>query len=163
MPANRLVDNMIKILSGERFAKFVQRHLIHTDCSRLSALRTLSRASRRLFDPAQGTICAMEGSLVEKKRAQRRALLGALYGFVNGREGFSIAPMQYFLMGTQIGLQSDDTGQMIRFLVSEGLLEYKPASEAVALIHKGVVEVEYQSDELRASTERNTVKFVIRG
>ena len=54
MPAKRLVDNMIKILSGERLAKFVQRHLIHTGCSRLSALRILSRASRRLFGPVQG-------------------------------------------------------------------------------------------------------------
>jgi hypothetical protein len=26
MPAKRLVDNMIKILSGERLAKFVQGH-----------------------------------------------------------------------------------------------------------------------------------------
>src|SRR5271156_2520399 len=95
----------------------------------------------------------MKDDLVEKRQAQRRALLSALYGFVNGREGFSIAPMQYFSMGTQIGLQPDDTGQTIRFLVSEGMLEYKRASEAVALTHKGAVEVERQSNESSAASQ----------
>jgi len=96
----------------------------------------------------------MEDSLIEQKRAQRKALLRGMYGLVDGREGFTITPMQYFALGTQIGLQPDDTGQMIRFLVSEGLLEYKPASEAVALTHKGVVEVESQSDEVTLGSQQ---------
>jgi hypothetical protein len=96
----------------------------------------------------------MEDSLIEKKREQRKALLRGLYGTVDGREGFTIAPMQYFALGSQIGLERDVTGQTVRFLVSEGLLEYKPASEAVALTHNGVVEVERQSDESTPESQR---------
>ena len=96
----------------------------------------------------------MEASLIEKKRAQRKALLRGMYGFVDGREGFTVTPMQYFALGTQIGLQQDVTGQTVRFLVSEGLLEYKPASEAVALTHEGVVEVESQSDEVTPESQQ---------
>jgi hypothetical protein len=96
----------------------------------------------------------MEDSLIEMKRAQRKALLRGMYGLVDGREGFTITPMQYFALGTQIGLQQDVAGQTVRFLVSEGLLEYKPASQAVALTHKGVVEIESQSDEVTPESER---------
>lgn len=53
--------------------------------------------------------------------------------------------MQYFAIGSQVGLDQNATGQTARFLVSEGLLEYKPASEAVALTHKGILEAEQQS------------------
>ena len=38
--------------------------------------------------------------------------------------------------------------------MSEGLLEYKPASQAVALNHKGVVETERQSDEVSPESQR---------
>lgn len=96
----------------------------------------------------------MVDSLIEQKRAQRKALLRALYGLVDGREGFTITPMQYFALGTQIGLQQDVTGQTVRFLASEGLLEYKPASEAVALTHNGVVEVERQRNESAAESQK---------
>jgi hypothetical protein len=98
----------------------------------------------------------MEDSLIEKNRAQRKGLLRGLYGLVDGREGFTITPMQYFALGTQIGLQRDVTGQTVRFLVSEGLLAYKPASEAIALTHKGVAGVESQADESDAATPRTT-------
>lgn len=96
----------------------------------------------------------MDDSLIEKRQAQRQALLRRMYGLVDGRDGFSITPMQYFALGTQIGLQQDVTGHTVRFLVSEGLLEHKPASEAVALTHKGVVEVERQSDEVTPELQR---------
>jgi len=96
----------------------------------------------------------MEDNLIEKKRTQRKTLLRGLYGLVDGREGFTIAPMQYLALGSQIGIQQDVTGQTVRFLVSEGLLEYKPASEAVALTHKGIVEVERQSEEVTPELER---------
>jgi hypothetical protein len=96
----------------------------------------------------------MEDSLIEKRRAQRKAILRGLYGLVEGREGFTITPMQYLALGTQIGLEHDATGQTVRFLVSEGLLAYKPASEAVALTHNGVVEVERQSDEPTLESQR---------
>jgi TIR domain len=96
----------------------------------------------------------MEDSLIGMKRAQRKALLRGMYGLVDGREGFTITPMQYFTLGTQIGLQQDVAGQTVRFLVSEGLLEYKPASQAVALTHKGVVEIESQSDEVTPESQR---------
>ena len=95
----------------------------------------------------------MKDDLVEKREAQRKALLRGMYGLVDGREGFTIAPMQYFALGTQIGFQEDVTGQTVRFLVSEGLLEYKPASQAVALTHKGVVEAERQSDEVSPESQ----------
>jgi hypothetical protein len=96
----------------------------------------------------------MEESLIEKKRTQRKALLRGMYGLTDGREGFTITPMQYFALGTQIGLQQDVTGQTIRFLVSAGLLEYKPASQAVALTHKGVVEVERQPEEATPESQQ---------
>jgi pyrimidine deaminase RibD-like protein len=94
----------------------------------------------------------MVDSPIEQKRAQRKALLRALYVSVEGREGFAITPMQYFAIGAQVGLQQDVTGQTVRFLASEGLLEYKPASESVALTHNGVVEVERQSNGLPADS-----------
>ncbi len=96
----------------------------------------------------------MEDSPIEKKRAQRKTLLRGMYGLVDGREGFTITPIQYFALGTQIGLQQDVTGQTVRFLVSEGLLEYKPASEAVALTHMGVVEAERQSNQETSESQQ---------
>lgn len=96
----------------------------------------------------------MVDSLIEQKQGQRKALLRALYGLVHGREGFTITPMQYFALGTQIGLQQDVTGQTVRFLASEGLLEYKPASEAVALTHNGVVEAERQRNQSAAESQK---------
>ena len=89
----------------------------------------------------------MEDSLIVRKREQRRALLRALYGLVDGREGLSIAPMKYLAFGTQIGIQPDVAAQIVASLASEGFLEYKPASEAIALTHKGAAEVERQPDE----------------
>ena len=89
----------------------------------------------------------MEDSLIVRKREQRRALLRALYGLVDGREGLSIAPMKYLAFGTQIGIQPDVAAQIVAYLASEGFLEYKPASEAIALTHKGAAEVERQPDE----------------
>jgi hypothetical protein len=59
----------------------------------------------------------MVDSLIEQKRAQRKALLRALYGLVEGREGFAITPMQYFALGAQVGLQQDVIGQTVRFLL----------------------------------------------
>ena len=43
----------------------------------------------------------MEDSIIEKKRAQRKALLRGMYGLVDGREGFTITPMQYFAVGVK--------------------------------------------------------------
>ncbi len=96
----------------------------------------------------------MEDSLIDNKRTQRKALLRGLYVLVGGREGFAITPKQYLALGSQIGLQQDGTGQTIRFLVSEELLEYKPASEAVAFTHQGIVEVERQLDEVTPESQR---------
>src|SRR5437899_2101690 len=107
------------------------------------------RPSPASFSVSKHTICMVDDSLIAEKREQRKALLRALYGLVDGREGFTIPPMQYFALGSQVGLDRDVTGQTVRFLVSEGLLEYKPASEAVSLTHKGVLEAERQSAETR--------------
>lgn len=98
----------------------------------------------------------MDDSQIEKKRTPRKALLQAMYGLVEGREGFTITPMQYFALGSEIGLDRDVTGQTVHFLVSEGLLVYKPASEAVALTHRGVARVESQADETCAATPGTT-------
>jgi pyrimidine deaminase RibD-like protein len=88
----------------------------------------------------------MENSLIEARQRERSALLQALSEFVDGHEGARITPMQYIALGAQIGLPQDVTGRTVRFLVSEGLLEYKPASEAVGFTHKGIVEVERLSE-----------------
>jgi pyrimidine deaminase RibD-like protein len=101
----------------------------------------------------------MESGQIEKKRQQRKTFLRALYGLVDGREGFTITPMQYFALGSQIGLDRDVTGQTVRFLVSEGLLAHKPASEVVAFTRNGVAEVERQTDE---QTSKQTDEYFAR-
>ena len=97
----------------------------------------------------------MEDSLIEKKQAQRKKLLRALYGIVDGREGSAITPMQYFALGSQVGINQDVAGQIVRFLVSEGLLAMKPASGAVSLTHKGVVEVEVAVQDQKPVAEKS--------
>jgi hypothetical protein len=72
----------------------------------------------------------------------REAFLQQLYDIVRGREGATISPMQFFQVGLEVGLSNESIGQAMRHLLSEGFLEQKPASEAVALTHKGVLEVE---------------------
>ena len=143
------------LVRGKGFAEFVQRSSSVTSyIAGLPAYELYPVLHGGILPRCRGTICVMENSLIEKKHAQRKALLRGIYGLVDGREGFTITPMQYFALGTQMGLQRDVTGHTVRFLVLEGLLEYKPASEAVALTHKGVVEVERQSDEVTPESQR---------
>jgi TIR domain len=72
----------------------------------------------------------------------RQAFLRGLHDLVNGREDATISPMQFFEAGAQIGLDNDSVGQMIRYFLAENLIKRKPASEAIALTHEGVLEVE---------------------
>src|SRR5579859_1832138 len=88
--------------------------------------------------------------LVGRKQEQRRKLLRALYGLSNGKEGFAIAPMNYVAIGSQVGVGKEEVLEAVQFFVSEGLLSYRPASEAVALTHKGVVTVEQNSATIAA-------------
>jgi hypothetical protein len=75
---------------------------------------------------------------------RREAFLHGLYGVVGGREGHTIPPMQFLALGSQIGLSKDEVGQILRYLLSEDFIKQKPASEAIALTHKGVLVVEKQ-------------------
>jgi pyrimidine deaminase RibD-like protein len=102
-------------------------------------------------------------SIAGKRRVQRRALLLALYEAAEGRERFNIAPIQYLALASQIGLDQEVTGQTIRFLVSDGLLAYKPASEVVSLTHQGVIEAEQLADEDASSVvaEDDHRKFAV--
>lgn len=63
----------------------------------------------------------MEDGLIEKKRAQRKALLRALYGLVDGCEGFTITPMQYFTLGYQIGIEQD--ARTLQLLICAAVLK----------------------------------------
>jgi hypothetical protein len=84
------------------------------------------------------------GSYLERQRAPeyRQAFMRSLHDLVNGREDTTISPMQFFQAGAQIGLDNDSVGQMIRYFLAENVIKQKPASEAIALTHKGVLEVE---------------------
>jgi serine/threonine protein kinase len=88
--------------------------------------------------------------LVGRKQEQRRKLLRALYGLSNGKEGYAIAPMNYVAIGSQVGVGKEEVLEAVQFFVSEGLMSYRPASEAVALTHKGVVTVEQNSATIAA-------------
>jgi len=99
----------------------------------------------------------MTDTLIQKKQTQRKALLRALHALADGREGFTITPMQYLALGSQIGI-GEETGHTIRYLVSKGLLAFKPASEAVALTHNGIDQVERQSQGSTFSDQEVTRK-----
>lgn len=92
--------------------------------------------------------------LIQRKQDQRRKLLRALYGLSNGKEGSTIAPMNYIAIGSQVGVGKEEALEAIRFFVSEGLLAFKPASEAVALTHKGVVAVEQDAATMAAERSK---------
>jgi serine/threonine protein kinase len=91
--------------------------------------------------------------LIQRKQEQRSQLLRAIYGFADGKEGFTIAPMNYIAAGSQVGVNKEETLEAIRFFVSQELLVFKPASEAIALTHKGIVTVEENAATIAA--ERN--------
>ena len=78
------------------------------------------------------------------KQERRGAFLYGLYDLVGGREGTTVSPMQFLALGSQLGFSKDDVGQMLRYLSSEGFIKQKPASEAIALTHQGVLVVEKQ-------------------
>jgi hypothetical protein len=67
--------------------------------------------------------------LVQRKQEQRRKLLRALYGLSNGKEGFTIAPMNYIAIGSQVGVGKEEVLEAVRFFVSEKLLVFKSARE----------------------------------
>jgi predicted nucleotide-binding protein len=94
----------------------------------------------------------MNDPLILRKQEQRQNLLGALYRQADGKEGPPISPQQWLGLGEVVGIQKQDVPGVIRFLLSEGLLVNKPASEAVALTHKGIKFVEEHAAQL--ATER---------
>src|SRR4029077_9956772 len=96
----------------------------------------------------------MDDLLIHRKQEQRRKLLRALYGLSNAKEGFTIPPMNYIGIGSQVGLSKEEVLESVRFFVSEGTLVFKPASEAVALTHKGVVTVEESSAQMAAEQRK---------
>lgn len=83
-----------------------------------------------------------------QKQEQRSNLLGRLYRQVDGKEGQPISPQQWLGLGELAGIQKQDVPGVIGFLRSEGLLVNRPASEAVALTHKGIKFVEEYAAQL---------------
>ena len=93
--------------------------------------------------------------LIRRKQEQRRKLLRALYGLSNGKEGFTIAPINYVAIGSQVGVLKEEVLEAVQFFVSEGLLSYKPASEAVALTHKGAQAPIVEQNSTTIAAERS--------
>lgn len=62
--------------------------------------------------------------------------------------------MNYIGIGSQVGLSKEEVLESIRFFVSEGTLVFKPASEAVALTHRGIVAVENTSTQMQSEQRK---------
>src|SRR5258708_7294786 len=90
----------------------------------------------------------MNDPLILRKQEQRINLLRALYGQVDAKEGHPVSPRQWLMLGEVAGMQKQEVPVVIRFLLSERLLVNKPASEAVALTHKGIKFVEEHAAQL---------------
>lgn len=97
--------------------------------------------------------------LIQRKQEQRVRLMRALYGYVDGKEGRSIPPQQWLLLGERAAIPKDETPEVMRFLLSDGLVANKPASQAVCLTHQGIIFVEDHASRLAA--ERNSKLAVL--
>lgn len=90
--------------------------------------------------------------LIKKRQSDRLEFLSSIYRRTNGREGYRLSPAEFLGIGSDLGLPGEEITQIIRFLLSEGLITQKPASEAIALTHKGVLEVERQLKSTESGT-----------
>jgi hypothetical protein len=62
--------------------------------------------------------------------------------------------MNYIAIGSQVGVGKEEVLEAVRFFVSEGLLAFKPASEAATLTHKGVVTVKQNAATIAAERSK---------
>jgi len=87
----------------------------------------------------------MEDTLIKKRREQRQIFLRALYGLVDGRVDLPIQLLQYGPLASQLGLSESDTARVIEVLLGSECLVRLPTTGALALTHKGVLELESAS------------------
>jgi hypothetical protein len=89
----------------------------------------------------------IDDPLIQRKQEQRASLLRALYGYVDGKEGWSISPQQWLALAERVGIPKEEISEVIRYMLSARLLVNKPASQAVALTHEGIVTVEKDHEQ----------------
>ncbi|MGI9102514.1 MAG: hypothetical protein ACR2IF_08725 [Terriglobales bacterium] len=79
---------------------------------------------------------------LEQKQAQRADFLRMFYGLGKGAEGVRLSPTQWRGIGQHYSIPEDQLFDIVKYWVGEGVLVFKPASEALSLTHKGVVTAE---------------------
>jgi TIR domain len=149
--ANNMFENVapqsisLGLYLAEEFGVFAMLRRNPEQQSEISALR-IGEGIIRIKDirNAWDDHIKQRSSYLERQRGpeSRQAFLRSLHGLANGREDATISPMQFLQAGAEIGLDNDSVGQTIRYFLAENVIKQKPASQAIALTHKGVLEVE---------------------
>ena len=80
------------------------------------------------------------------KREDRRKFHEGIFELVQGREGLAVSPMQWIGLADTLGITKDDRDVIIRELLADEIIRLKPASQAISLTRKGIVELQKPAD-----------------